>query len=47
MERAAAMKKLYCDAAEIISPNEPMPLGKSVNINIFVDADHAGDLVTH
>ena len=28
------------------SYNMTTPLGKSVNINIFIDADHAGNQVT-
>ena len=40
------MKRYYPDAEEAIPPNAPEPLGKEVQINCFVDADHAGNLVT-
>jgi hypothetical protein len=36
----------YPDAAEQLPPNMPEPRGKSVQINCFVDADHAGDVVS-
>ena len=36
----------YQDAKEDLQPNEPEPRGKSVQINCFVDADHAGNKVT-
>ena len=40
------MKQLYVDASEDLPPNAPMPRGKSIQINCFVDADHAGDKIT-
>ena len=36
----------YRDAKEEIPPNMPPSRGHSVNINIFVDADHAGNRTT-
>ena len=45
-ERAVAMKELYPDAAEQIHHNMPEARGVAVNINVFVDADHAGNKVT-
>ena len=33
----------YGDVAEAIPPNMPKPLGKSVDLRMFVDSDHAGD----
>ena len=36
----------YPDAKEEIPPNMPEPHGQSVQINCFVDADHAGDVVS-
>ena len=36
----------YPDAKEEIPPNMPEPRGHSVQINCFVDADHAGDVVS-
>ena len=36
----------YAEAKEELPPNMPEPHGKSVQINCFVDADHAGDVVT-
>ena len=41
------MKELYPDAVEEIPPpNAPKPKGKSVQMSVFVDADHAGDKIT-
>ena len=37
------MKDFYVDAGEEITPNAPKPRGKPVQINCFVDSDHAGD----
>ena len=34
--------ELFPDAKESIPPNMPIPLGKSVSMTCFVDADHAG-----
>ncbi len=45
-EKVTAMKGLYPDAVEEIPPNAPEPRGKPVQINCFVDSDHAGDKVT-
>ena len=36
----------YADAKEELPPNMPAPRGKPVQINCFVDADHAGDMVS-
>ena len=41
-----AMKKFYPDAEEAIPDNAPPPRGKAIQINAFVDADHAGNKVT-
>lgn len=41
-----AMKEFYPDAMEILPTNAPEPRGLPVQINCFVDADHAGDTVT-
>jgi hypothetical protein len=38
--------EFYPDAAELIAPNRPKPLGKPVTMSCFVDADHAGCKVT-
>ena len=40
------MRDLYPDAVEEIPPNAPEPRGQEVQINVFVDADHAGNVVT-
>ena len=40
------MKMLYPDATEELSPNAPEPRGLPVQLNAFVDADHAGDKIT-
>jgi hypothetical protein len=39
-------KAFYHDAKEPIPPNAPEPRGHQVQINAFVDADHAGNRVT-
>jgi len=44
--KATIMRTMYPDAVDFIPPNMPRPLGKSVQINAFVDADHAGELTT-
>ncbi len=36
----------YKDACESIPPNAPPPRGNPVQMNVFVDADHAGNRVT-
>jgi hypothetical protein len=38
--------EFYGDVEEEDPPDMPEPLGKPVYINIFVDADHAGNVVT-
>ena len=43
---ARSMSELYPDARIEIPPNAPKPLGESVIISMFVDADHAGNRVT-
>ena len=35
-------KEFYPDAAEVIPPDMPIPLGKAIVMSCFVDADHAG-----
>ena len=40
------MRSMYPDAIDFIPPNMYHPLGKSVQINPFVDADHAGEFTT-
>ena len=44
--KATALKTLYPDACDYLPPNMPPPLGKSVQLNSFVDADLAGELTT-
>ena len=44
--RAKQMKEFYPDAQEVIPPNALEPLGRPIQINLFVDADHAGNVVT-
>ena len=39
-------KEFYPDAKEEIPSNRPAPWGLPVLINCFVDANHAGNLVT-
>jgi hypothetical protein len=38
--------EFYDEAEEMLPPNAPKPRGKPVQINCFVDADHAGNQVT-
>ena len=40
------MKKMYPDATEDMPPNAPEPRGHPIQVNCFVDSDHAGDRVT-
>ena len=44
--KAQNMKEFYPDAEETIPSNCPEARGKPVQINLFVDADHAGNVVT-
>jgi len=39
-------REFYSDAKEAIPPNAPSPRGHPVEINAFVDANHAGNKVT-
>ena len=36
----------YGDVEEALPPNAPKPLGKEVELRLFVDSDHAGDKAT-
>ena len=45
-ERARQMKEVYVDTEEALPHNAPEPLGNEVDINVFVNADHAGNRVT-
>ena len=45
-EKGRAMQGLYADASEVLPPNAPKPRGKPIQINCFVDSDHAGDRLT-
>ena len=40
------MKQMYPDAKEDFPPNAPAPRGNVIELNCFVDSDHAGDKVT-
>ena len=44
--RIQAMKDVYPDAQEDLPPNAPEPRGNAMQINCFVDSDHAGDRIT-
>ena len=39
-------QEFYCDATEAVTGDMPMPRGKSMPKNCFVDADLAGNTVT-
>lgn len=45
-KKAMNLRELYPDSIESIPSNMPQPLGNSVQLNAFVDADHAGELTT-
>ena len=45
-QRAVYLKEQYPDAEQTYPPDMPEPLGESVFITCFVDADHAGNRVT-
>ena len=40
------MQNIYWEACEDIPANAPPPRGASVQINVYVDSDHAGNKVT-
>ena len=44
--RREVMKKIYYDAEDEVPDNAPEARGKSVQLNLYVDADHAGNKVT-
>jgi hypothetical protein len=39
-------KNIYGDIMEAIPPDAPLPSGKTLIIHLFVDSDHAGDVLT-
>ena len=43
--RAEEIRKIYVDSEEQIPHNSPKALGRSVDINVFVNANHAGNKV--
>lgn len=40
------MRKLYPDAIEEVPHDIPEPRGEPIQLNVFVDEDHAGEKVT-
>ena len=44
--RIKSMKDMYPDAQEDMPPNAPKPRGNALQVNCFVDSDHAGDRIT-
>ena len=44
--RREKMQNIYREACEDIPDNAPPPCGASVQINVYVDSDHAGNKVT-
>ena len=45
-EQRNLMKEMYPDAKEDLPLNASVPRGNPVQINCFVDSDHAGDKIT-
>ena len=41
-ERIQTMHNLYVDAQDYLPPNAPCPRGHPIQLNWFVDFDHAG-----
>ena len=44
--RIKAMKEIYTDTEEAMPTNAPEPRGNPIQVNCFVDSDHAGDRLT-
>ena len=44
--RARVLKEIYYDAEDPDPPGMPDPHGESIQINVFVDSDHAGNTIT-
>ena len=44
--KAKVLKKIYYDANDPDPPGMPTPHGQPVQINVFVDSDHAGNTIT-
>ena len=44
--RAEEIRKIYVASEEQIPHDSPQSLGRGVDINVFVDADHSGNKVT-
>ena len=45
-EHNADWREFYGDVKEELLPNMPEPQGHSVSISAFVDANHAGNVIT-
>ena len=46
LKHAEGMKLMYPDAQEELPHNIPEPRGEPIQINVFVDADHASCVAT-
>ena len=44
--KVQSLKDLYVDAGEEIPQNSPKPIRKTVQVNCFVDSDHAKYIAT-
>ena len=44
--RAKVLREIYYDADDPKPPGMPPPYGEPVQMNIFVDSDHAGNVMT-
>ena len=44
--RTEVLKEIYPDAVEDLPPNSTPPQGNPVEVNCFIDSDHAGETVT-
>ena len=46
MDSTLYHEKMYDDSEEDLPPDMPSSLGASIQINAFVDSNHAGDQTT-
>jgi hypothetical protein len=39
-------KSIYGDVKEMITPDDPVSIGKDIDLHLFVDSDYAGEQLT-